>query len=78
VSEQLLEGRIGKESGTVLAAVQADGAHEHAFVNGVEKTPEGFRTAGVYRDDRPYLEGAFFAGAGGVAGGFGVGVDEPK
>jgi hypothetical protein len=56
VSEQLLERGVGDDRGAVLAAVGTDRTHEHAFVHGVEQTPEGLGAAVVYRDDLPTLK----------------------
>jgi len=77
LAEQLFERRIGDDCRAVVGAVGTDRPHEHTFVNDVEQTPEGLLPPGVYRDGA-----AFFAGAAGfeagVAGGFGVGVDDGK
>ena len=76
MSEQLLEGAVGDDRGAVLTAVRTDRTHEHAFVHGVEETPEGPGAVSVYRDGAAFFAGA--AALAGVGGGWGVGVDDPK
>jgi hypothetical protein len=50
MAEQLFERGVGDERAAGLGAVGTDRPHEHAFVHGVEQTPEGLRPPGVYRD----------------------------